>query len=67
MCNYEERQLKFAGLNVDAQFKMLKHWAVADVDSEHPTRKQVKNELQNISVIYNTAAETMKDKKLRLV
>lgn len=46
---------------------MLNEWACNDVDSEHPTRKQVKNELQNISVIYNTAAETLKDKKIRLV
>lgn len=67
MCNQEERQLKFTGLNPNARFKMLNEWACNDVDSEHPTRKQVKNELQNISVIYNTAAETLKDKKIRLV
>jgi hypothetical protein len=46
---------------------MLNDWQCADVDTEHPTRKQVKNELQNISTIYSTAADVLKDKKIRLV
>lgn len=46
---------------------MLNSWATKDVDSEHPTRKQVKNELQSISVVYNAVADILKYKKIRLV
>jgi len=48
-------------------FESIDNWSVDDVESEHPSRKQVKNEINNISFMYNNMLPLLKKNKLRLV
>jgi len=67
ICNFEEKQLKYNNLKLSKQFEIVNNWTPEDVDNEHPTRKQVKNELNNISLLYSHVSEIMKENKLRFV
>mmetsp|Transcript_13925 Transcript_13925/g.30168 ORF Transcript_13925/g.30168 Transcript_13925/m.30168 type:complete len:92 (+) Transcript_13925:1428-1703(+) len=67
MCSYEEKSLKNLGMSVEKQFETMDNWTTKNLDTEHASRKQVKNELNNITTIFNNLRDVLKENKLRIV